>query len=177
MKLMRQPCSAHLFHPVTSPRLGTTIHAASLRCFSRMGPFISISTCRPKSIRRSCRPALLANISMQISRVGFVTHGYSRWRAGTLGSAGCKAASSSRFSSIVVFAQHLAVRGYGLSALVPRLDVVAFHLIQLKLLLALHADSLLPLISFPLHVSGERADVQVSFIPIEHIWVDSRFPP
>lgn len=86
---------------------------------------------------------------------------------------GCKTVSISRFSSIVVFTQHLAVCRRGLPALVPGLNVVAFHLIQLKLLLALHADSLLLLICFPLHVIGERADVQVSFILIEHIRVDS----
>ena len=71
-----------------------------------------------------------------------------------------------RFSSVVVFTQHLAVRRCGLPALVPRLDVIAFHLFKRKLLLAFHADSLLPLVRFPLHVVGERADVQVSFIPI-----------
>ena len=34
----------------------------------------------------------------------------------------------------------------------------------------------MPLVRFPLHVAGERADVQVPFIPIQHIRVDSRFP-
>jgi hypothetical protein len=60
----------------------------------------------------------------------------------------------------------LAVRGVGFPALVPGLDVIAFHFIQLKLLLALDADSLLPLERFSLHVVGERADIQVSFIPV-----------
>jgi hypothetical protein len=69
----------------------------------------------------------------------------------------------------------LAVRRVGFTTLVPGLDVIAFHFIQLKLLLTLHADSLLPLVCFPLHIVGERADVQVSFIPIQHIRVDSRF--
>src|SRR5579862_91266 len=41
--------------------------------------------------------------------------------------------SYSRFSSIVVFAQHLAVRRCRFPAFVPRLDVIAFHFIQLKL--------------------------------------------
>jgi len=53
--------------------------------------------------------------------------------------------------------------------------MIAFHFIQLKLLLALGADSLLPLVCFPLHIVGERTDVQVSFIPIKHIRIDSRF--
>ena len=63
-----------------------------------------------------------------------------------------------RFPSIVVLAQHLAVGRVGFSPLVPGLDVIAFHFVQLEFLLALYADSLLPLIRFALHVIGERAD-------------------
>ena len=48
-----------------------------------------------------------------------------------------------RLRSVVSLAQHLAVLGVRLPALVPRLGVIAFHFVQSKLLLALHADSLL----------------------------------
>ena len=48
----------------------------------------------------------------------------------------------SRFYSVVVLTQHLAVLRVGLAALVPGVDVIAFHLVQRELLLALDADSL-----------------------------------
>lgn len=67
-------------------------------------------------------------------------------------------ASLSRLPSVVIFAQHLAVRGVGLSALVPRFDMVAFHFVELEVLIALHANDVLPLVCFPLH-AGENARI------------------
>lgn len=80
-----------------------------------------------------------------------------------------------RFSSIIVFAKHLAVGRVGFTILAPRLDVVAFHLAQFKRFLALWADAFLPLVRFPLHVVGERANVEVSFVAVQDVRVDSRF--
>jgi hypothetical protein len=81
-----------------------------------------------------------------------------------------------RLRSIIRFAQHLAVRCVRLPALVPRFDVVAFHLFKLKMLLAFYADAFLSLVCLSLHVFGERADVQVSFVAIEDIRVDAGLP-
>ena len=58
----------------------------------------------------------------------------------------------------------------------PGLDVIAFHFAQFKLLLALHADSLLPLVRFPLHVVGERADVQVPLVAVQDVGEDLLCP-
>ena len=69
------------------------------------------------------------------------------------------AASFSRFSSIVVFTQHLAVGRIGFPALVPRVNVISFHFVQLKLVIALDADSLLSLVRLALHVVGECSNV------------------
>jgi transcriptional regulator with XRE-family HTH domain len=53
------------------------------------------------------------------------------------------------FRSVVHLAKHLAIGRVGFPAQVPWFDVIAFHLVQLKFLLALGADTFLPLVSFP----------------------------
>src|SRR5262245_58375811 len=81
--------------------------------------------------------------------------------SGARRSSGCNCLNLlARLSPIVVLTQHLAVRRVRLAPLVPGFDVIALHFLQLKLLLALDADALLPLVCLPPHVVGERADVQ-----------------
>ena len=63
------------------------------------------------------------------------------------------------FGPVVSHAQHLAVVRRCFPAFAPGEDVVAFHHLQEKVLLAGRADALLPFIGFPLHVLRKRADV------------------
>jgi hypothetical protein len=63
-------------------------------------------------------------------------------------------------------AEHLAVCRRRFSTLSPRRDVIGFHFVQFKMLVALWTDALLPLVCFPFVVLGEGADAEVPFVAV-----------
>ena len=65
------------------------------------------------------------------------------------------------FPSITIPAKHLAVISRSLSALTPRLNVIRFHLRNLKMLPALRTNPILLLIRFTLHIISKRPYVLV----------------
>jgi hypothetical protein len=70
------------------------------------------------------------------------------------------------FPSIVVLAQHLAIFRVRFPALMPRLDVIAFHFLKFKFLPALHAHSFLAFVCLSLLILRERANVQMPFVAL-----------
>src|SRR5487761_472638 len=61
----------------------------------------------------------------------------------------------SRLSPVILFAQHLAIFSYGFSSFMPRLYMISLHLFKRKVLTALYANTLLPLICLTLHFVGK----------------------
>ena len=79
----------------------------------------------------------------------------------------------SALSAIAFATEHLAVFSHGLSARVPRGDVVCFHLRQLKMLSAVGAETALPLVGRQFLRIRERPDGQVFFLTSENVRIDA----
>ena len=68
-----------------------------------------------------------------------------------------------RLPTIIFLAQHLAIVGVSLSPFMPWCDVVAFHLLNLEVFLALDADTFLSLVRLASHIRTEGPDVEMLF--------------
>src|SRR3989344_2625822 len=79
----------------------------------------------------------------------------------------------SRFSPIIVLAQHLTVFGFRFSTLVPWGNMVGFHFLNLKLLFAFYTDTLLPLIRFAPHIVVKRSNREVSFVSGQQVRINT----
>ena len=81
----------------------------------------------------------------------------------------------SRLSAVAGLTQHLTVSGIGLSTVVPRVDVVAFHFVYLEMFAAHRADTVLTLIGFTLLIVRESSYVEMFFITRKKILVNAFF--
>ena len=61
--------------------------------------------------------------------------------------------------SITLPAEHLTIRGYRVTSIAPRLDMVGFHLLDFEMIATNSADAVLPFVHLAFHIVVEGADV------------------
>lgn len=74
-----------------------------------------------------------------------------------------------RFSSVIVFAKHLAVVSRSFSSQMPRCDVVAFHFADVVMFRANRANSFLSFVGFSFLVVGKSPYAQKSFFACQRV--------
>lgn len=77
--------------------------------------------------------------------------------------------------SVALPAEHLTIRGYRVTSIAPRLDMVGFHLLDFEMIATNSADAVLPFVHLSFGVVIEGADVQMTLVAIHHIPIDAAF--